>query len=124
MPNQVLQDRIQKAQREVGDAERVLRRLALPGGASGPEVIVAARAKLRTARDVLGELNAMLAAAEFDQAIEAVTSAERNLTMVLDDLLAPTRTTIATAVVLEALQRLDTAKVRLGVVQELTRPES
>lgn len=44
--------------------------------------------------------------------------------MVLDDLLAPTRTTIATAVVLEALERLDTAKVRLGVVQELTRPES
>lgn len=69
MPNQVLQDRVQKAQREVGDAERVLRQLALPGAAPGPEVILAARAKLRTARDVLGELSAMLAAAELDQAI-------------------------------------------------------
>lgn len=124
MPNQVLLTRIQDTQREVGAAEQALRKLTLPGAASSHEVIAAARAKLSTARELLAELNAMLAAAELDQAAAAVASAERNLTMVLDELLAPTRTTIATAAVLEALERLDTAKVRLGEIRELARTES
>lgn len=121
MPNQILEARIEATQREVSDAEEALRVLMLPEAASRHDVLLAARAKLVSARDILLELNAMLAAAELDRAAAAVVEAEGNLTTVLDELLAPTRTTIATAEVLEALERLEAARVRLGEIQEMTR---
>jgi hypothetical protein len=124
VPNQNLESRIEATQLEVSDAEEALRVLTLPGAASHRDVIAAARAKLLSAREHLRELNALIGAAELDQASAAVVNAERNLTKVLDELLAPKRTTIATVAVLEALERLESAKVRLCEVQELTRSDS